>query len=258
MKNTKVIAPGRIFFAVFLLFVTASFCHAAQKETITFSSNDSITITADIYKAHPDDAPFILLFHQAGWSRGEYKETAPKLNRLGFNCMAVDQRSGGEVNEVINQTKLEADKAGKKTTYIDALADLEAALKYAKTKFPKSKIILWGSSYSAALVIKIAGDHVDLIDGVLAFSPGEYFKDLGGGADYITKSAKNVKCPLFVTSAKNEKSYWEDIFNAVPSKSKYSFLPKTEGSHGSRALWSKFKDHKVYWNEVEGFLKKHF
>ena len=34
---------------------------------------------ADLYIAHDASAPFILLFHQAGWSRGEYLEIAPKL-----------------------------------------------------------------------------------------------------------------------------------------------------------------------------------
>ena len=209
MKKYSFVSSGRLFFAVWLFFTFTFLSHAAEKKTITFSSKDTITITADMYKAYPDGAPFILLFHQAGWSRGEYKETAPKLNKLGFNCMAVDQRSGGEVNGVTNQTKLEADMAKKKTTYIDALPDMEAAVKYVKKNFPKSKLVLWGSSYSAALVIKLAGDNAGLIDGVLAFSPGEYFKELGASADYITKSAKNVKCPVFITSSKTEKSSWE-------------------------------------------------
>ena len=50
----------------------------------------------------PANAPVLVLFHQAGWSRGEYREIAPKLNELGYICLAIDQRSGKGVNGVAN------------------------------------------------------------------------------------------------------------------------------------------------------------
>ena len=37
---------------------------------------------------------FIVMFHQAGWSRGEYREIAPKLVAKGYRVLAVDQRAG--------------------------------------------------------------------------------------------------------------------------------------------------------------------
>ncbi|MCK5453881.1 MAG: hypothetical protein KAJ16_05940, partial [Calditrichia bacterium] len=73
-------------------------------ETITFPSQDGLPITADLYIVHGKEAPFILLFHQAGFSRGEYLNIAPVLNELGFNAMAIDQRSGKEVNGIVNET----------------------------------------------------------------------------------------------------------------------------------------------------------
>ena len=72
--------------------------------TITFSSADDTQLTADVYAPHDKSNPFIVLCHQAGWSRGEYRDIAPKLNQLGFNCMAIDQRSGEAVNDVANET----------------------------------------------------------------------------------------------------------------------------------------------------------
>ncbi len=231
---------------------------AAKKETITFLSADSLLVTADLYAPNPQNAPFIILFHQAGWSRGEYLEIVPKLNKIGFNCMAVDQRSGGEVNGVLNQTHKWAVDLGKPVEYLNALPDMKAAVAYVKSNYPHSKIILWGSSYSAALVLKLAGDFPNLADGVLSFSPGEYFKRFGVGANFISKSAKHIKCPLFITSKKKEASGWKKIFDAVPGKQKQFFIPNTEGNHGSRALWSKFPDSGEYWRAVKRFLIQFF
>ena len=227
-------------------------------KTITFPSKDSVIISADIYIKHNLSAPLIVLFHQAGWSRGEYIEIAPKLNELGFNCIAIDQRSGDKVNDIVNETHNKAEVENKQTAYLDAYIDMDAALNYAKTNYSEGKILIWGSSYSAALVVKLASEKKNLIDGVLAFSPGEYFVRFGKSKTYISDYAKNITAPIFITSAKTEKPNWENIFNSVSSENKHYFLPKTNGNHGSRALWSKFDDSNDYWNAVIPFLKKYF
>ncbi|MDF1672231.1 MAG: hypothetical protein P1U41_01915, partial [Vicingaceae bacterium] len=119
----------RILISLFVLVFSVSVF--AQK-TVSFKAKDGLEITADLYLTKDDKAPIIILFHQAGWSRGEYKEIAPKLNKLGFNCMAVDQRSGGDVNEIDNETFKRAEKKGLPTTYVDAIPDLNAAIDYVK------------------------------------------------------------------------------------------------------------------------------
>ena len=73
-------------------------------ETVTFPAADGLAVTADLYLAHDKEAPFVILFHQAGYSRGEYGQIAPRLNGLGFNALAVDQRSGGAAKGVMNET----------------------------------------------------------------------------------------------------------------------------------------------------------
>ena len=257
MKAVKPIRAGlrkALLFIWPILFMSDQI-QANEKDTITFKAKDGLTITADLYAPHPKDAPFIILFHQAGWSRGEYREIAPKLNTMGFNALAVDLRSGGNVNKIINLTNRRATKLGKPTDYLDALQDMKSATTYVKAQFIKSKIIIWGSSYSASLVIKLAGDNPTLVNGVLAFSPGEYFDK---SKTSIKASAQNVECPVFITSAAKEGKAWKHIFHAIPSEAKHSFLPKTKGNHGSRALWSKFKDSKEYWQAVSKFLHHYF
>ena len=228
-------------------------------ETISIASEDGVKITADTYIIHEDpETPIIVLFHQASWSRGEYLEIAPKLNQLGFNCVAVDLRSGGEINGIPNETAIHAKQAKKQTRYIDALSDVLVSLRYINTYFPDSDIIAWGSSYSAALVLYVAGKHPDLIDGVLSFSPGEYFAKQGKFRNWIKESASSINVPVFITSARSEKNNWQSIFDNIPTKKKSSFLPKSRGNHGSKALWEQFDDNKAYWDAVNQFLTINF
>lgn len=254
MNIPKVLTKIFFYLSVLLTFCTAQL-FADEKETITFKAEDGLEITADLYIAHKLSQPFIILFHQAGWSRGEYLEIAPKLNKMGFNCMAVDQRSGGGVNDIENETYKRAVKEKKETDYLSAYVDLESAVKFAKANYAKEKILVWGSSYSAALVLKLAGEMPGLINGVLSFAPGEYFAGLGKSDTYISNAAINIKCPVFITSAKNEKENWKNIYDVIPGDNKFSFVPETKGNHGSRALWEKFDDSKDYWMEVSSFLK---
>lgn len=239
----KLFTPFILFFFILSL--------NAQK-TVHFNASDGIKITADLYMTSNTNAPFIILYHQAGYSRGEYRNIAPKLNELGFNCMAIDQRSGKEVNGVINETHLEALKLNKPTEYVDAIPDVEAAYQYVKLGIKPNKIIIWGSSYSAALVFFLGSAHYNGVDGILAFSPGEYFKING---KEIKSYASKVECPIFITSAKNEEEQWKGIYNAV-KKEKKSFLPQTKGKHGSKALWKDNNSHEAYWNAVKSFLLK--
>ena len=214
-------------------------------------------ITADLYiETNDTNAPFIILYHQAGWSRGEYVDIAPRLNALGFNCMAVDLRSGGSVNGIRNHTAARAKSRGKPTSYEHSLPDMIRAIELVKQQLSSGTIILWGSSYSASLALKIAGDRPDLVDGVLAFAPGEYFN--ARPKTWIQDASVHITVPAFITSARHEKPSWSDIFDAIPSKHKFFYLPPTPGNHGSRALWRQSPDSDGYWMAVETFLTGNF
>ena len=240
--------------SILLLLFVVTLNVFAQKN-ITFKASDGLEVTASLYLENPENSSLILLFHQAGWSRGEYNEIAPKLNKLGFNCIAFDQRSGGEINGIINETYKNALAENKGTSYVDALVDLNSAIDYVKLNYKAAKqIIIWGSSYSAGLVLKIAGDRKD-VDAVLAFSPAEYYTKLGRPDDWIKKSAKNITIPTFITSAKLEKKKWWELAEVIPASKKAYFLPTKLGKHGSRALWNKYADSGEYWTALKEFLE---
>ena len=219
--------------------------------TVNFSTTDGLTVTADLYWTGDANAAVILLFHQANYSRGEYQKIAPKLNALGYNCLAIDQRSGGTVNGVVNETNKAAKTAGLPTAYPDAYADLQSALSYVESTYAPKKLIVWGSSYSSSLALILASEHPSEIAAVLAFSPGEYFKLDGKQiADY----AANITQPAFITSAKSEEKAWRGIANVITSSGSVFFVPKESGHHGSSALIDQTPNHAEYWTAVEGFL----
>lgn len=222
-----------------------------QGEKISFSSGDGIKVTADLYMTADASAPMIILYHQAGYSRGEYREIAPRLNDLGFNCLAVDQRAGDSVRGIVNETHREALSKDLPTEYLDALTDIEAAYVYVRHGLKPDKILLWGSSYSAALMFYMGSGHHNNLAGILAFSPAEYFKV---NRKDIRDFAKRVTAPVFITSSRSEYEDWKPIFEAVNAE-KRSFLPENEGRHGSKALWSDNPGNELYWKAVEDFLE---
>jgi dienelactone hydrolase len=244
-------------FAAYLLMLNSTLTWASDEPTINFRSADGLLITADRYTTHnTDTAPLIVLFHQAGSSRGEYDEIAPRLNKSGFNCIAVDLRSGEYSRGKDNETAIRAGEQNLSTSYADALPDIIAALRYARKHYRNSKIIAWGSSYSAALVLKVAGDQPELLDGVVSFSPGEYFSHIGKSKTWIQQSAKNIKAPVFITSSKAETDSWTPIYDVIDESHRQRFIPETAGKHGSKALWKKYADSQAYWDAVMVFLNR--
>jgi pimeloyl-ACP methyl ester carboxylesterase len=227
-----------------------------SQEKISFKAADKVLITADLYAPNPVTSTFIILFHQAKYSRGEYIQIAPKLNEMGFNCLAVDLRSGEAINGIRNETYYYADSIHMKTRYIDAYDDMRTAVSYVRSKYPSAKVVLLGSSYSASLAIKLAADFPTGISGVVAFSPGEYFAVFGWSREIIKISATRVKCPVFITSSKTETDSWKPIYEALPMATKVSFIPDATGKHGAKALWTNFPENKEYWAALKPFLSQ--
>jgi len=158
------------FLALIALLLAASV--NAKGVEVSFKTLDDVTIYGDVYALGdtPKSAPLILLFHQGGGdARGEYLPLASRLAGEGYILLAIDQRSGGDRFGMTNRTL--AGVEGEEYSYCDAYPDLEAALQFALDSGYTGKIAAWGSSYSAALVFRLATEHSSDIDTVLAFSP---------------------------------------------------------------------------------------
>lgn len=242
---------------LFILLILGSIALAGCSNSVTpekviFKASDGVEVTADLYLTKDQTAPFIILYHQATYSRGEYGEIAPKLVRQGYNCLAVDQRSGSLFNGVKNETLNSAIALKLPTDYQDAYPDMEAALTYISDTYKPETLLIWGSSYSASLSFVLASEHEDLVDGLLAFSPSDNFtfKDQA-----ITVYASQIKCPAFISSSKYEEGTWKAIKASISAPNAVFFIPQESGVHGSSALLEATPNHLEYWDAVNAFLK---
>jgi pimeloyl-ACP methyl ester carboxylesterase len=218
-------------------------------ETVEFSSTDGIIISAHIYEISKD-APVILLCHQARYNKYEYTDIAPKLNAMGFNCVAIDQRSGGELRGHENITHNHAVKQHKPTKYLDAEQDILAAIDFVYKRY-KKPFTLWGSSYSSTLALYIAAKN-NKISSVVSFSPGNYFAKQKGS---LIEILDNFDKPVFVTSSKKEAPGITKLIRKMDLNDKQiQFIPSGEGYHGSKALWEGQKGGEEYWQAITKFL----
>ncbi|HEX2934259.1 MAG TPA: dienelactone hydrolase family protein [Bacteroidales bacterium] len=232
----------------FLLLLTIFPMTIDAQQTVTFPSSDGLPITADLYM-QDKSLPFIILYHQANFSRGEYRETAPKLMKLGYNCLAVDLRSGKEVNYVQNETAARAREKNLPVGYLDAEKDMLSAIDYVK-KQSKERIVIFGSSYSASLALKI-GKNNQSVAAIIAFSPGEYFQPQIILKPLLAKYDK----PLFIASTTTEYPFVKEMTSDIAPSLITWFTPSKSGVHGSRALWQASPESEQCWMTLLMFIK---
>jgi dienelactone hydrolase len=221
-------------------------CQAQEK--ITFPSKDGLLITADYYKGIKSK-PCILFCHQAKSSRGEYSAAAKQLQKLGYNIIAIDQRSGDVMNGVVNETAIAAKNKKLPTNFINAKQDIQAAIEYSYNRFQK-KIILVGSSYSASLVLLLSVNN-DMVAKVVAFSPGEYFNE----SNFVASQLENLKTPTLVLSTKSEASQVTDLIKNCNHKIVKQFVPLQDGEHGAKVLSTGDATTNEFWKAFMDFLK---
>ncbi|MCB2154570.1 hypothetical protein KQI84_06760 [bacterium] len=233
-----------------------------EPKKVYFTATDGMKVRGDLYMPWQNDAPFIVLFHRAGWSRGEYIPIAPKLNEMGYNCLAVDQRSGSRVYGLMNETAVLASQTGKSVEYIDAVPDMVGALQFVRDNYATGKLIGWGSSYSAGLIMVIATETKDegLVDGVVAFSPGDYFDRFGMSETYVADHAAQMDKPIFMAFRQVEKGEMAKLSKALPKETpSKTFIPEgIGGTHGSQALWPESEGADQYWDALKSFLNTYF
>lgn len=235
-----------LFIAGYIFFCVAGIY---SQQLVHFPADDGVTVYADLYNVN-DTFPFILLFHQEEASRGEYLETAPRLNKLGFNCLAVDLRNGREMNYVRNETFYHLPDTLPKLVKSQAEKDIRAAVQYISEKYP-GDIILMGSSMSATLALKVAGAD-SMVSAAIAFSPGEYFLP----SYSLKQDLASFDKPLFVAGSSREYAFLKEMVSQLPAESFEVFQPENgEGLHGSRSLWKASSTRDEYWLALLLFLR---
>jgi len=227
--------------------------------TVEFPSMDRLIVTADLYTDGNKHASTIVLVHQSGASRGEYRQIAPHLVELGFNALAIDSRWGerDRWNGVINETAARFGTAGiasgndnarRRVVQEGAAQDVRGALAWLSANGYSGAKILWGSSISANLVLKLAADPPEHIVAVLSFSPGEYHPDL---PNEVRSAVKGLRIPALIACGTSEESTSRTVFDAVPSKQRV-FYRAVSARHGASILI----DDPENWAGINGFLSQ--
>ena len=237
-------------YSILLLVLTHTSFTTYAADKIEIQSTDGLTISADYYPSEKKSLGVILLCHQAGWSRGEYTKTGPWLASLGYDAIAIDQRSGRTINGIKNLVAEQAKKNKLDTNYISAKPDIEAAIQAISKRF-KQKIILLGSSYSAGLAVRLAGEGHPKLKAIAAFSPGEYYEN----KSYLQEVLGKIKVPTFITASKKEVQQYQQLWKLIPTNVLTLSVPNSRGHHGSRALWKSKTGYQEYRAEFQRFLK---
>jgi pimeloyl-ACP methyl ester carboxylesterase len=179
----------------------------------------------------------------------------PRLLDAGYEILAIDQRAGGArlggTNRTLGDLKLK-----REYTYCEAYPDLQAALAYAQKLDDHGPLVVWGSSYSAALVLKLAAEHGEALAGVLAFSPasGDPLK----GCD-PTETAESVDVPTLALRPASEMEH-EAVAKQLEWLKELGFetYVADPGVHGSSMLNPSRVEGNVEptWKVVLAFLEK--
>jgi len=200
---------------------------ALAGEPLTLHAADGVTVYGTLSRAQPHGRSIVLLFHQAHANRHEYDSVVPALQKLGFDTLAIDQRSGGDLFGGHNETVA---KLGASADYLVALPDLEAALAWARAQH-YARIVAVGSSYSSSLAIILAAKHPQGLSAIASFSPGEYFDD----KDLIKHAAAKVAVPFYITTDPDEAGDVAEVLRDAHGANIVHYQPKV-GVHGASTL----------------------
>jgi len=221
---------------------------------VEFESSDGLRVSADLYSTDPR-APTILLVHQSGASRGEYRQIAPRLKQMGFNALAIDNR-WGRVDRWNGVENLTAQRHGTaaivasgdraKIRAIDRVSDLRAAVRWLAAQGFTGALLLWGSSITANGVLAVATED-PRVAAVLAFSPGEYDEQ---NKTAMQQQVQQLKAPVLIACGEDEHELCHEIYRAIPGEQKRFYIA-ARGRHGSSILL----DDPANWKPVEEFLE---
>ncbi len=233
MTNKKLL--GGALLGALLVTSYVDVAKASASTVIKTKTSDGVTIHGEKYFSTLNDkSPLILLFHQAGSNgRGEYGELIPWLNKSGFRVIAWDQRNGGKRYGSENRTVNILPK-GTPNSYCDAYPDLQAALDYTVKKGFADNVMVWGSSYSAALVVQLAAKNNSKVTGVASFSPAS-------GGPMVDCRARHwlgkVKAPMLFMRPESEMARESSVEQkGILIKAGADFKVVENGVHGSSML----------------------
>ena len=220
---------------------------------VSWITSDERTVHATWFGSLGPPHGIVMALHQAGASgRGEYGPIIPRLTEGGWDVVAVDLREGGSRFGGENRT---AGDDGGNGDYCAAEADLLGGIPYIRGVRADIPLVLFGSSYSAALALRAAAVHYNDVSGVVAFSPATEGPMAACRGEEVTEGL--LTSILAVRPADEmERDSAQEQFRRLREQGHRTYVADP-GVHGASTLVEERVggDVEATWRVVEEFLR---
>lgn len=144
--------------------------------TVTFPTDDSVTISASLRVGRPGSTPIVLV-HQLGSARAEWEPLVAKLAAAGLTTLAIDLRGHGESTAgAATNTRTYAYDSFSDADWRATPKDVQAAIAFLASRedlWP-GHVVLVGSSIGGTACIAAAADDPRVVR-MVVLSPGRAY-----------------------------------------------------------------------------------
>lgn len=213
---------------------------------VIFKTKDGVDIYGNYFEAESKDAPAVVLLHMMPALKESWLEFQKKLQKAGFQSLAIDERGHGESTF----------KDGEKIDFMDfsdseqqaKILDLEGAIKFFEDMgVSTGKLSIAGASIGANLAIWYQSEH-SAIKATILLSPGLLYRGISTD-DKIAKLFENQN--IFLASGGFEDEYSQQTIKKLYdlAKAKKEIKIFEDAKHGT-AIFEKhpeFMDEIIVW-----------
>lgn len=193
-----------ILFCVTTSCLVAATGWSADVRTVRFASADDVQLSATYYPVEADNAPAVLLLHNAARSGDEWKAFASYLQRNGIAALAPDLRGHGEsTRRLTAQGPDRMDYTSfKDQDFRDMLLDVNAAADWLTDQpgIDKRRIAVAGAGLGANIALRYTTINED-IAALLLLSPGISYR--GVRTDDVMKKLRPMPVRIVVARTDN-------------------------------------------------------
>ena len=169
-------------------------------QTVTFDAPDGARIVGSFYAARQENSPAVLMLHQFGGTRADYKDLAAQFQANGMAVLTIDGRGFGESTKRADGSTISVSQSNEAVAGMKS--DVAAAVKFLveQKNVDKSRIGIAGASYGSSLAIIYAGENSE-IKAVALVSPGtNYF----GNLPTMPAMEKYAARPVLIIAAEDD------------------------------------------------------
>lgn len=202
-------------------------------QKVRFKTEDGLEIAGNYFPAEKNDAPAVVMLHMMPETKESWNGFAKKVNREGFQCLAIDLRGHGESQGGPMGSKSFSDEEHQAT-----INDVVGAISFFIDKgISVEKISLVGASIGANLAIVFQSENPKL-KATVALSPGLNYR--GVEIEHAAKVLKEEQSIFLVAGGSNDEYSTETvlkIFDLLKCNNKKKVILENSG-HGTAIFGS--------------------